>query len=612
MLLTLDFETYFSQTYSLRNKKINTSEYIRHPEFKVQCVGIKVNDEKTVWFPDRFVDRALSSFDWSTVDLLCHNTAFDGFILSHHYGIVPRYYLDTLSMARALHSTKIGAGLDEVARYYNLGNKIPDVLGKTKGVRDLDQELMLGLGMYCAEDVELTKRIYDKMILGYPKKELDLIDLTIRMFCDPLLEVDIPRVERELENEVEEKKRLIAMTKSSIDDLSSANKFAEALVALGATPPKKESLRTGKQTWAFAKNDIEFQKLRDHEFEAVRDLVNARLAAKSTIGETRALRFLTAGENGWKLPVLLKYYGAHTGRWSAGNSMNMQNLKRGGELRQSILAPDGHSIVVVDSGQIEARVTAWLAQDKELLELFREGRDVYKYMASQIYDVPVEEVTKDQRFIGKIAILGLGYGMGGPKFFTTLVSGAMGPVVDIELAECYRIVNSYRLARNKIVDLWEYLDSTVLLNLSLETEAPFGPNDFLSTKKEFRIALPNGMHLQYPNLSGDEGNYTHCSDKENRKAEPKFKKIYGGLLTENIVQALARIIIADQLLKISDNLKGIGRVVTTTHDEIVVVVPDHLAESTLAMMHKEMTTPSEWCMDLPLAAEGGFAHNYSK
>lgn len=612
MLLTLDFETFYSQTYSLRNKKLNTSEYVRHPDFKIQCVGIKVNDEKAIWFPDKFVEKALRSIDWSDVELLCHNTAFDGFILSHHFGIVPRYYVDTLSMARALHSTKIGASLDEVARYYNLGNKIPDVLSQTKGVYDLDTNLMVKLGMYCAEDVELTYRIFKQMRPEFPSKEMDLVDLTVRMFCDPILEVDIPRVERELEREIYEKSRLIELARSTLDDLSSANKFAKALADLGVDPPTKESPRTGKQTWAFSKNDLEFKALKNHEDEQVRDLVNARLAAKSTIGETRALRFLTAGENDWKLPVMLKYYGAHTGRWSAGNNMNMQNLKRGGELRLSILAPEGHSIVVVDSGQIEARVTAWLAQDIELINLFKQGQDVYKYMAAQIYSVPVEQVTTDQRFIGKIAILGLGYGMGAPKFHHTLISGVMGPAVDIELSECYRIVNSYRLARNAIVDLWKMLNDQVLLHLANETDYSFGPDDFLHTKKNFRIALPNGMHLQYPNLVCDERAYTHCSDKELKKAVPKYKKIYGGLLTENIVQALARIIIADQILKIAENLKGFGRVVTTTHDEIVVVVPEHLAESTLVMMHKEMTTPSNWCEDLPLAAAGGFARNYSK
>lgn len=612
MLITLDFETYFSKTYTLRSNKYNTSEYVRDPEFKVQCVGIKINDEEVAWFPDKFVERVLRSFNWDDVTLLCHNTAFDGFILSHHYGIVPRYYCDTLSMARALHSTKIGAGLDEVARYYNLGNKIPDVLDKTKGIRELDTDLMVRLGMYCAEDVNLTKRIYDKMLSEFPQRELDLIDLTIRMFCDPVLEIDIPRVEQELANEIEEKQRLISLASSSLEDLSSANKFARALYELGVEPPVKESPRTGKQTWAFSKSDLEFKALKDHEDEQVRDLVNARLAAKSTIGETRAIRFLKAGANGWKLPVLLKYYGAHTGRWSAGNRMNMQNLKRGGELRLSILAPENHSIVVVDSGQIEARVTAWLAQDSELLDLFRRGRDVYKYMASQIYNVPVENVTKDQRFIGKIAILGLGYGMGAAKFQHTLASGVMGPVMDMELDECYSVVTSYRSARHKIVKLWNELNDSVLFNLALERDYSFGPNKFLHTKAGFRITLPNGMYLQYPNLVDESGTYTHCSDKEMKKASPKYKKIYGGLLTENIVQALARIIISDQMLRIAKTIDGFGRVATTTHDEIVVVVPEHLAEQTLAMMHKEMTTPPEWCADIPLAAEGGFARNYSK
>ena len=94
------------------------------------------------------------------------------------------------------------------------------------------------------------------------------------------------------------------------------------------------------------------------------------------------------------------------------SNCNLQNLKRGGELRRSILAPKGHVVVVADSAQIEARVLAWLSQQMDIVNAFATKQDVYKLMASAIYGVPVEDITKDQRFIGKICVLGLGYGMG--------------------------------------------------------------------------------------------------------------------------------------------------------------------------------------------------------
>ena len=627
-IVTVDFETYFSSEYSLRNKDLNTSEYIRHAEFKTQCVAIKHGDNPVAWYRDRDAATALNNIDWSTAALLSHHTAFDGFILSHHYGIRPAYYLDTLSMARALHSNAIGASLDTVAGFYNLGNKLPDVLTKTKGVRELSDDLMSQLGTYCAVDVELCRMVFDKMIDGFPEKELDLIDLTVRMFCDPVLRIDIPRVQIELQNEQIERLRLINESGVTLPELSSADKFAAALAAAGAEPPTKISPTTNKTTWAFSKTDLEFLELKEHPSERVRKLVDGRLAAKSTIGESRANRFLSVGRDGQLLPVYLNYFGAHTGRWSAGNKMNLQNLKRGGELRRSILAPEGHALVVVDSAQIEARMTAWLAGDTQLLDLFHAGEDVYKHMASQIYTIPVEQVTKDQRFIGKIAVLGLGYGMGWRKFQHTLATGAMGPKVDLSDGECHRIVSMYRLTRGAISTLWREMD-LVLNRMVLRREGPI-KHGVLRFDSECRIWLPNGLYLQYPFLTAEYDEetqrYTNLQyyDYEKgikRRLTGQFnkgdgKKIYGGLLTENIVQALARIVVGEQMLKISHRLQSednkIRRVVTMTHDEVVVCVPQDEADATLEMMLTEMRTAPEWCSDIPLNAEGGWDVNYSK
>lgn len=634
-IVTLDFETYFAKEYSLKNKDLNTSEYIRHPEFKAQCVGIKIGDSPVGWFRDRDVAAALNSIDWSTSALLCHHTAFDGLILSHHYGIVPAYYLDTLSMARALHSNAIGASLDTVAKFYRLGNKLPDVLDKSKGVRDLPDDVMNALGMYCAVDVELCRMIFDKMIVGFPQDELDLIDLTVRMFCDPVLRIDIPRVEVALKEEQDERQRLIEESGAPLTVLSSSDKFANALKELGIAAPTKVSPRTGQAAWAFSKTDLDFIELKGHHDERVRKLVAGRLAAKSTIGESRAQRFLAVGGDGKRLPVYLNYFGAHTGRWSAGNKMNLQNLKRGGELRKSIIAPEGHVIVVADSAQIEARVTAWLAEDYELLQLFAEGQDVYKYMAAQIYRIPVQEVSKDQRFIGKIAVLGLGYGMGWVKFQHTLRTGAMGPAVDLPDNECQRIVSMYRNARLPIAKLWREMDM-VLYKMKMRRTGVFGP---LRHDEEFRIWMPNGLYLQYPFLTADYNpatetysDYRYFDYEEGIRQrmtgvvdDKAGKKIYGGLLTENIVQALSRIIVGDQMLRVANHLKETGhidganpdvgqirRVVTMTHDEIVVCVPEAEGQATLDAMVQVMRTPPAWCADIPLNAEGGFDVNYSK
>ncbi len=663
-LVVLDYETYWDADYTLR--KLSTSEYIRDPRFKAHMVGIKIGKRKTKVVPTSKIAALLKTIDWKTHDLLCHNTAFDGFILSHHHGVVPRTYYDTLSMARGLHSNDIGASLDEVAQYYGVGNKIPDVLEQSKGVQNLPKQLYKDMAEYCAMDVELTLLIFEKMLEVYPASELKLIDMTIRMFCDPVLKVDIPRVEVELareikyredlmsnivdvtqypekellktrpERELEGKERLMLMVKRVI---GSNERFADLLRAEGIEPPTKispawmkkpaaERDDADKYSYAFAKDDADFINLPEmHEEwasdlnlnhkkdiaklalrqERIRNLVDCRLAVKSTTNVTRAERFLKAGADGMPLPVGYAYYRAHTGRMGGNNKMNMQNLTRGGELRLSILAPKGHVLVVGDSGQIECRVNGWLWGQDDLMQAFvaadaGTGRDAYCNFADHVYGREITKDDKMERFVGKVCVLGLGFQMGAPKFQITLAKGALGgPPVFFDLDRCKTIVNTYRRKNWKIVAGWEICKG-VIEDMAAGREGSHGP---LSWEKE-RIWLPNGMCLKYPDLKkkiGDKG-----WDEWSYQSKDMRKKIYGGLLCENIVQALARIVVMEQMLAAGAK----RRVVMTTHDEVVLCVRKASAEAAYRELIKAMRTPLPWCPDLPLNSEGGFAENYSK
>lgn len=288
------------------------------------------------------------------------------------------------------------------------------------------------------------------------------------------------------------------------------------------------------------------------------------------------------------------------------SNCNLQNLKRGGELRRSILAPKGHVVVVADSAQIEARVLAWLAQQMDIVNAFAAKQDVYKLMASAIYGVPVEDITKDQRFIGKICVLGLGYGMGPQKLQQTLKQGTMGPPVDISEEECRRIVQIYRQKNWKIKAFWKKMDQFIT-NMTLGIEAKEGP---IEAGKGY-LRLPNGMFLQYFGLHGT----AEITRDDLVMTETTYltrtgrTKLYGGLLTENVVQALSRIIIAEQMLKIHD---AGYRIVTMTHDEIVIIAKKKDAKKALDFMIKTMSTPPDWAPGLPLAAEGDFDDCYSK
>ena len=605
-LVTLDFETFYGKDYTLSGK-INTSEYVRDDRFHVHGVAIQHGNERPKWYTGRNIALALKAIDWSKTALVAHNMAFDGFITSEIYGFHPAFYIDTLAMARGAHGHHTRHDLDTVAKLHGLGGKVKrGALANTKDKMQLTAQEEKELGAYAKDDVSDTYGIFWGLESHIPDDEMRLIDITMRMFCEPVLEVDVPRVQADLEAEVGAKMASILRAGVTVEDLMSNTKFANLLIKAGAVLPTKVSPSTGKITQAFAKSDLSFQELMRNGSDQVRALCEARLKIKSTIGETRAHRLLEAGKDGMKLPILLNYSGAHTHRWSGGNKMNLQNLKRGGELRRAILAPKGYQVVVADSAQIEARVLAWIAEQMDIVNAFAGKQDVYKLMAAAIYGIPVSEVTKDQRFIGKICVLGLGYGMGPQKLQQTLKQGTMGPPVDISEEECRRIVQIYRSKNWKIKAFWKRMD-TIITGMTLGVE---GKDGVLEYGKGY-LRLPNGMFLQYFGLHG----HAEVQRDDLVMTETTYltrngrTKLYGGLLTENIVQALSRIIIAEQMLKIHD---AGYRIVTMIHDEIVIIAKTADAQKALDFMIKTMATAPSWAPGLPLDAEGGYDTSYSK
>lgn len=618
-IVTLDFETFYSTEFSLTKQEYNTSSYIRDPQFKEHCVAIKIGKKKTKGYSGKNIVAALNDIDWSEHALNAHNTAFDGFILAHRFGIIPHYYYDTLSMTRGLHNEVSRGKLDTIAKFYNIGAKSATYLSPTKGLVDLPPNIMKGLMDGCILDVDLCYEVLCKQLEIYPEHELDLIDMTIRMFCDPVLELDERMATQALADEMMERRASILKSGVAEEELTSNQKFAEQLRKLKVEPPTKVSLRTGIENYAFAQTDPEFLELLDHDNKKVVLLAQARLAAKSTQAETRASRLLQAGKGGMKVPVLLNYFGAKTGRWSGGNKLNFQNMPRvnpqepkpSDGLRRSIIAPKGHVIVVADSAQIEARLAAWVAGETEMVELFRNKADVYCHMASKIYNRTITKKDKDERFVGKVASLGLQYGMGGAKFQTTLALGAMGPSVEIPLAEANKVVKIYRGTNRHIAAAWRTLSDVLERMARGESGTIF---DGLLEYDPITIWLPNGMGLHYPGL------HMTASRDLRYKANDVWKKIYGGLLFENIVQALARIAVGEQMLLTDKYLKTlklkkneVARIVTMSHDEIVSVVPERYAEKLLDNKIKFMRTPPHnWGSDIPFDAEGGYAHNYSK
>jgi DNA polymerase len=601
-IITVDFETYYSREVGFA--KQTTEEYIRDPQFHVVGVSVQVDDGEPDWFSGTMVETAeyLKQFDWANSLALAHNAIFDGAILSWHFDIKPKGWLDTLSMGRALHGTNVGGSLKVLAEYYGIGEKGTEV-ENALGLRRIDfsPEQLARYGEYCKNDVALTWQLFGNMSKDFPQVELRLIDLTIRMFTEPTLALDRDLL---VEHLLAEKQRKYDLLENfSRDDLMSNEKFSGILIALGVTPPTKISPTTGKETFAFAKTDEAFKALLEHENTAVQALVAARLGTKSTIEETRTERFIGIAKRGL-MPVPLRYYAAHTGRWGGDDKLNLQNIPRNSPLKHAIFAPTGYMMIDSDSSQIEARTLAWLAEQNDLVEAFDRGEDVYKIMASAIYGKDVSQITKDERFVGKTTILGCGYGMGAAKFQAQLKNFN----VAIDLEEAKRIINTYRETYPKITELWK--DAGTALDAILRGSAmSLGRDKTLKIEGKEGILLPNGLWLRYPNLrkhtDATTGKTELVYDTKKGKATIP-NRIYGGKVIENVCQALARIVIGEQMLMVAKKYK----VVMTVHDAIACIAPKEEVERAVEYVEMCMRIRPKWAPELPLNCEAGYGKNY--
>jgi len=596
-LLTVDFETYYDKDYSL--SKVTTEEYVRSDLFEVIGVSVKVNEDPPQWFSGTHQQTAqwLGQFDWGNSLVLAHNTMFDSAIISWRFGIIPLGWLDTMSMAQAVVPATQSKSLANLAVYYEVGVKGTEVINAL-GKRRIDftpQELAR-YGDYCVNDTELTYTLFNKLLDGFPQQELKLIDLTIRMFAEPVLEVNTEMLVEHLTSIRNFKDKLLDASGLDTDTLMSNNKFADWLRSRGVEPPMKISPATGRDTLAFSKTDKNFLALQDHEDVIIQTAVAARLGVKSTLEETRTERFIGIGSRG-KLPVPLKYYAAHTGRWGGSDSLNLQNLpSRTGSsaLKKSIVAPQGFVIIDTDSAQIEARMLAWLSGQNDLVEQFAVGEDVYRIMASAIYNKDVSDITKDERFIGKTVVLGCGYGMGAEKFKNMLSLQKIA----IEKSEAERIIRIYREKNFKIKQLWGEGQNALRFILQ-KRNAPIGQHDVVRVMNG-GLLLPSGITMLYNNLRQDEEGFQYDAKKN------ETVRIYGGKVVENIVQALARIVIGQQMLKIAERY----RVVLTVHDAVACIAPETEVLEAKRYVEECMRLAPEWATGIPLNCESGYGRSY--
>ena len=643
-ILTIDFETYWdSKEYTL--SKMTTEEYIRDKRFTAFGMGIHEfgSDRGTRWVRGHELHHLIHQFDWGRTAVLAHNAQFDVAILSWRYGVEPAFIFDTLSMARALRGVEVGNSLAKLANDFGLPPK-GRAVHSTDGLATITLEVEKELADYCAHDVYLCEQIFERLIAGYPTSELRLIDMTLKMYTRPMLVLDQNMLAKELIDERDNREALLKKLDISELTLASNPQFAQLLESLHVAPPMKKSKTTGKQTYALAKNDAMFQALLNGSNDDVRLLCEARLKVKSTTERTRAQRFLDIAQRG-TLPVPLSYYGALSGRWTAskGSAINMQNLKRGSFLRKAIMAPEGTQLVVGDLSQIEPRVLAWLSDYTEMLDIFRAGGDPYAAFGAQMFGIP--GMTKDSHPIhrqsAKSALLGAGYGLGWASFAAQLLVGFLGApplrytkadarqlgvsqqyvqrFVDWEenltkmaeiphtcsegelLIHCVvakKIIDVYRATAHAVTSFWDMCSGLIETSL-------YGGKEYthkcLTFRKE-QIILPNGMSLLYPRLrrkKDEEGRQQWVYGEDDTK-------LYAGKITNNVTQAVARIVMTDGMLRVSKRYPVVG----TVHDELLAVAPDEEANDAKTWVLAQMVMEPRYLPGIPLGADGGVHRRY--
>jgi len=621
--VTLDFESYYTKGLGFRTQ--TTEEYVRDRRFEVIGVGVRIDDQPTTWFSGTHaeVKEHLKKINWSEAALLAHNTLFDACILSWHFDCHPAYLYDTLCMARAIHGVEAGGSLKALALRYGLGEKGDEVI-HAEGKRRLDftEEELQRYGEYCKNDVNLTFDLFQVLASAFPQNELDLIDMTLRMFTEPVFHVDDVLLQDRLIELKEEKMALLQTLMEQLKckdeeevrkKLASGKQFAAILTEHGVEVPMKPSKgkkSKGEMTYALAKNDEGFLALAEGDDEFIQQLCAVRLGTMSTLEESRIQRFIDTGKrNKGRLPIPLKYYGAHTGRWAGSDKVNFQNLpsrdKKKKTLKNAVIPPDDYVVINCDSSQIEARILVWLAGQEDVIQQFANGEDVYSVFASKIYGRTITKADPVERFVGKTCILGLGYGTGALKLQHTLKTSPPGAIVTED--EAKEFVKTYRDTNDKVIELWREGDR-VIKDLAdwPKGKKPYyyGKNKCLEVHPE-GIKLPNGLMIRYPEL--------HLNTEETKsqyvyKSRKGPVSLWGGSLVENVVQALARIVVGEQMLDIQKR----HRVALTVHDAAVIVPLETEKDEAMKYVIECMSVPPEWARGLPVACEAKYGHSYGE
>jgi DNA polymerase bacteriophage-type len=643
-MIVIDFET-----RSRCNIKAGASRYSLDPSTECLCLSYKIGNEPvTTWRPG----------EPDPVDLLCavhggdliwaHNVSFEMAIWAnvmvarHDWPPVPLWQW-RCTMAECL-AAGLPASLESVGLSLQLpSSDLKDKAGhrvmlkmskprkptkKNKKEWHDDQKDFDTLVAYCEQDVVAENAIHHR-VPRLNNRELSVFQL------DKKINARGVKIDRQLAKTAigiwdSHTRRLnseiFAKTKGRVKSANEVARLTRELIHY--------DLWTGK----LRKSDVDAMLQLNIDPPARRLLEIRQELSKSSVSKYKAM--LLSAESDDRIRGCLQYHGAQTGRF-AGRLIQPQNFARGklehqdeidflvdlvkrgnydlvralsplpvGELlssllRSAIVAEEGHTLLVADFAAIEARGLAWAAGEEWLLEAFRNKSDVYKHMASKIYKVPYDEVTKSQRFYGKTTTLGAGYSMGAPKFLEFLA--LLG--VESSLGFCKTVIDAYRQENKNIVNLWRAAEKAAVATVATGKPHAVGPFVFRLQGEWLKCQMPAGRDINYYRPALVPGKY----DKQltyigtNKTGKPAMVKTYGGKLVENFIQGLCRDLLVDAM----GRLEQAGyTVILSVHDEIICEVPEGFGS--IEEMERIMCEVPRWAEHFPISAEGFAAKRYRK
>lgn len=662
--LYIDWETFYDTAsgYTLdsrRKNSVSIVQYVRSPRFKAFGLAYAWDDGKApVWVPGHkiteWIDRVANAYRWPNIALVAHNIKFDAFILREKYEVVPGQFIDTKGISKAvLGKSVIGHRLEDLSVHYGLPAKQVETLAEMDGKENLTPEEEQRLAGYCIHDVELCREIEHRLAAEFPEGQYAALHRTVDMFVSPKLQLNVPLLQSTAKDEAERRRTIFEELKLTPEEMemakkgvskkklltipqaelvkgvfSSNAKFPKLLEMRGYECPMKESPKkkdeegNAVQIPALSLNDTEFLELMETENEELKTLCEARLAAKSTLLETRSTKLAAIGATGlW--PFDVEFSGAdQTHRFSGGSGAggNPQNFtacrdkrahKKGhrcpGRLRISVEAPDYWQLIVGDFSNIELRIVAFLSKDPGLVQALREGKDVYADFASVFFGRKITKADEKERNFGKTEILGLGYQMGWEKNIRN-VRIKTGQTIDEKTSRA--AVELYRTRYSGVKALWDGLDNMIQVLATKGSHHRRMPGIPVQFGYHY-VQLPSGLKIKYTNLRQEETFNPKTGKSRTEwvydvydKRRLERRKLYGGKLLENISQAIAGEICKEAMLKMGENVTGL------VHDEIHVVCRKGLGLVTAQKLKRVMSVSPDWFPQILLDAEVGVGANW--